>query len=212
MLDFLILFHRSWELFSLIFNPFGLCASVRIIATELSSNLLVTFVSMLKMLLIANELVILDMFFSSRINTLFYSVLFICWYFSIYSIILLFSSKSINIFLTSILKSLIANFNMTGSPIGLLLLIIFLLILSYKILLPIGPMIVWTLALLDRFYFALACSLGAALSSKAQSCSFSAKCEVFYQSPYLARLALKITLCTCWNADSAQFFSPDVTF
>lgn len=37
MLDFLMLFHRLLNSV-LIFNPFGLCASVRIISIELSSE------------------------------------------------------------------------------------------------------------------------------------------------------------------------------
>lgn len=52
-------FTGYWELSSLIFNPFSLCASIRIISIELSPNLQITFVSVLKMLLISNEIFIL---------------------------------------------------------------------------------------------------------------------------------------------------------
>ena len=123
-------------------------------------------------------------------------------------ILLIFSSKSFTIFLISILKYLTANSNM-WLIIGLLLLMLLLLILSYiLLLLPIDPMIVWALALLDWMYFDFAFSLRAALSPKAQSfCSLSAKCEVFYQFPYWARLELKATLCSYWNEISAQFLS-----
>lgn len=124
-------------------------------------------------------------------------------------ILLIFSSKSFSIFLVSILKYLNVNSNMwlihRSASIDTFS-------LDFELYFP--PSYHWSydsvsfgLVRLSSFDFAI--SLWAALSPKAQSfCSFSARCQLLYQFPYLAKLALKTTLQLLkWNLCSVlEFF------